>query len=762
MKKLFTLLTLLVAIVTGAWAQTTTVFSWEGNSEGAIVSGGTVSANNAGTDCTSDDVNIASSTYYVIRLRGAKDFSTNVVVIDLNTALKSGDQIRVTAFRNKDATGKETGVKIKFDNNTTTYGGSTSGTEFVNINSAVSSCAEYATEPNTMTYDVPAVGVGAKKLTLTRYSTGTNLFINKIEVVTSATATSEVLKSSASVKVDDSALTLDAATNGYSIEGTTITLSDDISAYSTPTNIKLVKTITYDNSTTADEDVAVTFDGTVTSGYYIGTTSIGLSGSEISYTVRVKQNLSPVLTTDAATIGITSHKQLGSTKKITLTGTNLTGEASVTWASSVSGLTVTPSTFTVTEGAVDQEFTISYQSNDAIAEATVNLTFAVGETSVVVPVTYSSTAAVALSSISTAKTWNFKKLTSNDVSEGRYGDSGIKLSNETSPSLNDDVTYENYSGKDITIGSGFDGTTLAFKGQYPSRNNTMCQNGTLHFKTSVPGTITVDFSDTGSSVSATAKKRYLNINGTNTIYFTSRPTSGSNKSNDEKTTDPISVEAGDVFITGMEEDGETSIAICVYEIVFTPTPEPATPTTEGEVTYLTTTNKMDGWRAFYDASSGYTLDNNTTAYVATAKNGSTVTMTPLVGGVPSGTPVILKTTSSADNYKMTLTKATVNAYEGTNLLEWTTTAVDSKYRLGYGDKGVGFYPYSGTPASGAVILNTSGGAKALTFVFSDPTGISSVSAKKAVSTGKRYNLSGQLVGEDYKGIVIENGKKFNQ
>lgn len=192
----------------------------------------------------------------------------------------------------------------------------------------------------------------------------------------------------------------------------------------------------------------------------------------------------------------------------------------------------------------------------------------------------------------------------------------------------------------------------------------------------------------------------------------------------------------------------------LHRIVLTYTGEIAT----DDIT-LTTSDNMAGWRAFYDASSGYTLDNNTTAYVATANDNSSVTMTALAGGVPAGTPVILKTTSSADNHKMTLTKATVNAYEGTNLLEWTTTAVDSKYRLGYGDKGVGFYPYSGTPASGAVILNTSGSAKALTFIFSDPTGISSVGANKAVSTGKRYNLSGQIVGEGYKGIVIVNGKK---
>ena len=177
---------------------------------------------------------------------------------------------------------------------------------------------------------------------------------------------------------------------------------------------------------------------------------------------------------------------------------------------------------------------------------------------------------------------------------------------------------------------------------------------------------------------------------------------------------------------------------------------------------LTTSANMAGWRAFYDASNGYTLDENTTAYVATAKNGNTVTMTPLVGGVPSGTAVILKTTSSADNYKMTLTKASVSAYGGANLLSWETSAVDSKYRLGYGDEGVGFYPYSGTPSSGAVILNiSSNSSRALRLSFGSITGIdqvenenieSSLPVKRIVNgklviekNGMMFNANGQLI-----------------
>lgn len=158
----------------------------------------------------------------------------------------------------------------------------------------------------------------------------------------------------------------------------------------------------------------------------------------------------------------------------------------------------------------------------------------------------------------------------------------------------------------------------------------------------------------------------------------------------------------------------------IYKVVYTYT------AVSDDIT-LTTTANMAGWRAFYDASNGYTLDENTTAYVATAKNGNTVTMTSLVGGVPAGTPVILKTTSSADSYKMTLTKADVDEYGGTNLLSWTTSAVDSKYRLGYGAEGVGFYPYSGTPSSGAVILDiSSSSSRALRLSFGSITGIDQI------------------------------------
>ncbi len=160
------------------------IFSWEGNAEGAIVTGGTVTATDAtGADLTADDVNIGNSGNYVIRLRGAKDFSTNVVNIALDKALKAGDKIAITAYRNKNAEGKQSGALLKFEKGETTVSTATNGgLEFVNINEAVQGTAEYGTEPNTITLTVPQDADGSKTIAMTRAVTATNLFITKIEI----------------------------------------------------------------------------------------------------------------------------------------------------------------------------------------------------------------------------------------------------------------------------------------------------------------------------------------------------------------------------------------------------------------------------------------------------------------------------------------------------------------------------------------------------------------------------------------------------
>ena len=190
--------------------------------------------------------------------------------------------------------------------------------------------------------------------------------------------------------------------------------------------------------------------------------------------------------------------------------------------------------------------------------------------------------------------------------------------------------------------------------------------------------------------------------------------------------------------------------------------EPSIPVVSGSTLIVTTSTNMAGWRAFYDASKDYSVDANTKVYVADADPvGTTITLKS-IEGIPAGKPVILHTSSSADSYKMTLTEVAdgTYTYTGTNKLIWATSAVDNKYRLGFGASGVGFYPYSGTPSTGAVILDvSSAGARELTINFEDEgvTGVNELKVQKA--DNQFFNLAGQRVAQPTKGLYIVNGKK---
>lgn len=181
-------------------AERTVLYSWEGNADGAIESGGTATATTvgdvtdkntnevvdaAGADLTSADINMVNSTYRVIRLRGAKDFSTYVINVALDKELKAGDSIAITGYRNKNAADKQTGALIKFEKGSTTASTASTGLEFVNIDQSDASAADQnrGTEPNTVKVLVPESAEGSKSFTMTRAVTATNLFITKIEVI---------------------------------------------------------------------------------------------------------------------------------------------------------------------------------------------------------------------------------------------------------------------------------------------------------------------------------------------------------------------------------------------------------------------------------------------------------------------------------------------------------------------------------------------------------------------------------------------------
>ena len=167
-------------------AKRTVLYSWEGNADGAIESGGTASAtDNTGANLTADDINMVNSTYNVIRLRGAKDFTTYVIKVALEKELKAGDSIAITGYRNKNFADKQSGALIKFEKGSTTASTGSTGLEFVNIDQSDASAADQnrGTEPNTVKVLVPESAEGSKSFTMTRAVTATNLFITKIEVI---------------------------------------------------------------------------------------------------------------------------------------------------------------------------------------------------------------------------------------------------------------------------------------------------------------------------------------------------------------------------------------------------------------------------------------------------------------------------------------------------------------------------------------------------------------------------------------------------
>lgn len=66
-----------------------------------------------------------------------------------------------------------------------------------------------------------------------------------------------------------------------------------------------------------------------------------------------------------------------------------------------------------------------------------------------------------------------------------------------------------------------------------------------------------------------------------------------------------------------------------------------------------------------------------------------------------------------------------------------------------------------TGGAGKIFLYPNGGLNVYTIkVTSVTSGISNINASEAANEGATFNLLGQKVANDAKGIVIKNGKKF--
>mgnify|MGYP002524303668 CR=1 FL=1 len=124
MKKILSLLTLLMSYIVGVTAQTT-IYSWESPEGTPIETGGTIAYVNG----DGDRLNYQNSGYYTICLNGKKanlndataSANAGKMVITLDKALAAGDVIATTAYVNKNAS-KTASVYVLFENGTAVEG----------------------------------------------------------------------------------------------------------------------------------------------------------------------------------------------------------------------------------------------------------------------------------------------------------------------------------------------------------------------------------------------------------------------------------------------------------------------------------------------------------------------------------------------------------------------------------------------------------------------------------------------------------------
>ncbi len=182
------------------------------------------------------------------------------------------------------------------------------------------------------------------------------------------------------------------------------------------------------------------------------------------------------------------------------------------------------------------------------------------------------------------------------------------------------------------------------------------------------------------------------------------------------------------------------------------TDECPTPLNKTEVSYVGTV----GYATMYDATTGYELNGDVEAYVATL-NKTWLDLTE-IENVPAGTPVVLKGT-----YYNKLAQE-LPAINVANVLKGTDTATEADgtiYVLAQVDDKVGFYKATGTIAPGKAYYQSASEVKAFYFDGDDATGIAEIegSMAGADTEGTVYNVAGQRIRKMQKGINIVNGKK---
>ena len=180
----------------------------------------------------------------------------------------------------------------------------------------------------------------------------------------------------------------------------------------------------------------------------------------------------------------------------------------------------------------------------------------------------------------------------------------------------------------------------------------------------------------------------------------------------------------------------------------------------------------NGWATFASDCAVKYHDLSLEAYAVKLNDDNasvSITKLPDTDIVPAYTPVLLKGTANKDyeiNSKAGWAPTVNTDLKASNGTSASINAV-TLYALSTVHGVTAFYPVkkdSQIPAK-RCYLEVNGTSQKAAFYslgtnFGETTGISSVENKVEKADAPVYNLAGQLVGKDYKGLVIKNGKKF--
>ena len=178
-----------------------------------------------------------------------------------------------------------------------------------------------------------------------------------------------------------------------------------------------------------------------------------------------------------------------------------------------------------------------------------------------------------------------------------------------------------------------------------------------------------------------------------------------------------------------------------------------------------------GLATFYDSQNAYTIPTGMTASYVESINNNKLSQVELNGIIPADCAVILEGTPG--DYTLEPTDdagaAPNNLLRGSDTAGLTTgedEGVTYKfYALSAKNDVVGFYWMAdggaaftnGAHKAYLAIPATDSNANNSAFILDGTDGIESIATP--TTNGPAYNLAGQRVGENYKGVVIVNGKK---